>query len=80
MVTENERLAQVVKRRMKDKGLEVSDLVSRTGVTEAAIYRSLTGITDWPLRRVFLFADALGTTATDLIAEAESNIAEPYAA
>lgn len=72
MVTTTEALAQAVKHQMQAKGWNVQDLARETKITEAALYRSLAGITDWPLTRVFKVADALGINAVELIQEAHA--------
>lgn len=70
--THNERLARTVKHQMHQRGEDVKHLAKRAGVTEAALNRSLTGMYDWPLGRVFKVASALGLTGAELIEQAES--------
>lgn len=72
MVTNTERLAQTVKQEMYKRDWEAKYLAQRASVTEDALNRSLTGMYDWPLTRIFKIADAFGIKASELLAMAEA--------
>jgi XRE family aerobic/anaerobic benzoate catabolism transcriptional regulator len=70
-------LGRVVRALREDRGLSVTDLAARAGLSSRFVSEIQAGRGNISLLRLAALAAALGTTASRLVAEAESNGAAP---
>lgn len=72
MATTQEKLVlQVIRERMKDRGLTMSDLAEQIGTSQSSVSRSLSGETELSLERMYEIARVLGVSAAIIFEEAE---------